>query len=61
MQKKVGNYLRKSSWGQQKGYVEPPKEGDLVVEWRGAGEPEKEKGYIQEMADAWWKRTEGGL
>ena len=32
MQKKVGNYLRKSSWGQQKRYVEPPKEENT---WRG--------------------------
>ena len=37
MQKKCGNYFRKSSRGQQKRYVEPPKretpeEGDLVME-----------------------------
>ena len=42
MQKKVGNYLRKSSRGQQKRYVEPPKEGNT---WRvrpgGAEEHEK--------------------
>ena len=43
-----------------------PKEGNT---WRGrpgggmkrTGEPEKEKGCIQEKADAGWKRTEGGL
>ena len=48
-------------------YIEPPKEGNT---WRGRPgggmkrymrEHEKEKGCIQEMAAAGWKRTEGGL
>ena len=29
--------------------------------WNKEVQPEKEKGCIQEMADAGWKRTEGGL
>ena len=46
-------------WSHQR--RDTPGVGDLVVECRGTGEPEKEKGCIQEMADAGWKRTEGGL
>ena len=43
-------------WNHQK--RDTPVEGDMVMEWKGAGEPEKEKGCIQEMADAGWNELQ---
>ena len=57
MQKKSSWGSRRDMWNHQR--RETPV--DLVVEGRGAREQEKENGCIHEMADAGWKRIEGGI